>query len=577
MRRVTRPVWLLLLASAIGVAAAVLSSTRPSGEGDASAPFSDADADRSMPSRDHLLDRPARGGRARATVTAPTHPASLAPGGVRSPKPAEEIVGHVVDAEGKGIVARVALVRDGWSAHAAFFATTSADGSFRIRPRQPDGPEPIRGVIALCGPSGLTAPLTSVDGEGDPVRIVALRAVAGKVTVVDERGQPVTGVCVWAGLPPDAAQWEASGPWIERTDEIATILAARTGATTDGTGTALLLESPTPTTKMFVDTRYGGDLIPMTASRDAGSVTVRRRGLLNVSGTVREAGGDSVGAGTVWWRLEGNTRWAQVPIDADGTFGFRCEDEGVVELCARTWWSAPGDPVATTLVPVGSVGVSLWTEAAATLELSFPDWPAEMLGRGVLLREPCTRTDSPPLPVYAHEGLLRVSGLDPSARYTLWIEGLQRLTLKNPEIEPEDIGVLQSGLSPRAGRVEVPLIRTREIGVLLGSDVKESDVTGRHWMRTSITATVGDILLPLVPFRGKWCSLPPGGEEVRMPVATERIQIDSMLNVTTEAEREEGRLFGIRHTGEAAVSPTSHVVTVDMVPVSGKRQELLRP
>ena len=76
---------------------------------------------------------------------------------------------------------------------------------------------------------------------------------------------------------------------------------------------------------------------------------------------------------------------------------------------------------------------------------------------------------------------------------------------------------------------------------------------------------------------GKGCRLPPGGEEVRLPVATERIQIDSILDVTTEAEREEGRLFGIRHTGEAAVSPTSYVVTVDMVPVSGKRQELVGP
>ena len=340
-------------------------------------------------------------------IVKPAPPVSM------DPAEPDEVVGQVVDPEGRAVVATVSLYLDATGFFRYAEATTDAAGRFRIRLRWiglKDGTlTDWTGVVALRRPVGRTAPLTPARAGAAPLRIVATQAREARITVVDEGGKGVGIARVRVGHSVSGPPTGLPRPWIDRADEIAAWSAQDTY--TDRSGVAVVLQTPTPASVVSVAGPLDRDLLPATlVGWDGGDATIRMTAKPRVEGTVRESDGGLLTDGKVWWRRSGTEEWKEVRVEYDGTFSIDCRETGAIELCPRMYNAFPRAPVASRVVPSGATNVALLTEAGPTLDVRLDGWIEETQGMAELIREPADAADAPRITVKIDDGRVLVRG-----------------------------------------------------------------------------------------------------------------------------------------------------------------------
>jgi len=470
-----------------------------------------------------------------------------------------EVVGQVVDPEGRAVVAIVSLYLDGAGYGPHFFATTDAAGRFRIRLRSV-GSEGWTGVVALVRPRGWTAPLTPTRAGAAPLRIVATRARETRITVVDEAGVGVGIARVRVGHSIYQPSAGPSRPWIDRVEEIAARSAQDTY--TDRSGVAVVMQLPTPASVVTVASPLDRDLLPTTlVGWDGGDATVRLTAKPRVEGTVREIEGGLLTDGKVWWRRSGTKEWKEVRIEYDGTFSIDCGEPGAIELCPRMFNAFPRVPVATRVVPSGATNVALLTAAGPTLDVRLDGWVEEAMGTAELIREPADAEDAPRISVKVDDGRVRVRGLDATATYTLWVPPASRVSASPMPTEPDSLCVLRPGLKASGEPVTVALAPAHGVEVRFAVEGQR-----QPWQRTRITARGHGTLLDLT-FGQEWRYDEYEGKAwIRLPAGPFRIRVESAVLASTDADLQADRILVLPHAGEADWVTGAERVEVRMVP-----------
>ncbi len=563
MRRVNRPLWLVVLALAIGIAVATWAGLTGGDGGVRREATPDAASldtgEVGLRGAGLLAER----GRARPE-DAPQEVVAPAPAVSMDPPGPDEVSGLVVDPQGRPVVAHLVLFVDGEPPDGEASATTDASGRFRVRPggsrgaRRPDS-SPWTGALALWRPHGFTAPLTPARAGQDAVRIVARPAPAARVSVIDEEGKPVARAVVRVGVAIDRVTVAPQRPWLERGDEIAAWLAFE--RTTDRAGVALARQTPTPASLLRVTAPLDRDLAPATyAGWEGGDATIRLTTKPRVEGTVRESGGGLLSDGKVWWRRSGTEAWQVVRVQYDGTFSIDCGEPGAIELCPRMQNAFTRPPVASRVVPSGTTNVALLTEAGPTLDVLLEGWIDEARGTAELIREPADQADALRVFVKIDDGRVLVRGLDGGARYTLWVPPLTRTSTSPMPVEPETLCALRTGLVASEAPVHVPLTPTQAVGVRLASDFPMGS-----WRDLRLSARGQGAWLDLQEQAWRmyedawWIHLPPG------PF---RIRVEASQYVSTAADIVEGRILMRPYAGEADGEPGTERVDVPMLPTT---------
>lgn len=567
MRRVTRPVWLALLLLAIGVAVAIVWANVGGGGGAGQEASPAAAAIDTGDARLRGAGLLAEGERLRASdrpfdVVKPERPVSMDPAGPG------EVVGQVVDPEGRPVVATLALYVDAVPYGGPFASmTTDASGRFRAQPHKGIGTE-WTGVVALTRPRGRTAPLTPTRSGAAPLRIVARLARPARITVVDEAGKGVGIARVRVGAPIASFSMHPR-PWTERAEELASWMGLATF--TDRSGVAVVTQSPTPASNLTVAGPLDRDLLPATlVGWDGGDATIRMTARPRVEGTVREVDGGLVTDGKVWWRRSGTEEWKNVRVEYDGTFSIDCGEPGAIELCARMQNAFPRPPVASRVVPSGATNVALLTEAGPTLDVRLAGWIDEAMGTAKLIREPADAAGAPHLWVRVDEGRILVRGLDAGAKYTLWVPPLSRVSASPLEVEPGTRCALRTGLVASDDPVSVPLTPVHEVQAKFASPAQT-----QGWRDVRITVRGHGMFLE-VPFEGAWQydERSYDGEAVlRLPPGPFLIRIEACQHVSTDAQRLAGRLWIRRYAGEAVWETGADRVDVPMAPLTDGPEE----
>ncbi len=560
MRRLIHPVWLLGIG--LGVTAAVFRGILGGGGGEDRSSVPGAASidtgDVSLQGAGLLTE----GERSRPRER-PLDVVKPAPAVSSDPARLGEAVGQVVDADGRPVVAMVSLYLDGAGYGPYSSATTDAAGRFRIRPRS-HGPAEWTGVVALVRPLGFTAPLTPTRAGADPLRIVATRAREARIRVVDETGTGVGIARVRAGAAVEWTSMRFSRPWIDRAEELASWLGRDTY--TDRAGIALVMQPPTPTSVVTVTGPLDRDLLPARlVGWDGGDATVRMTAKPRVEGTVRESDGSLLTEGKVWWRRSGTDEWKEVRVEYDGTFSIDCGVPGAIELCPLMYNAFPRPPVPSRVVPSGATNVALLTEAGPTLDVRLGGWMEEAMGTAVLIREPADETDAPRIAVKIDDGRVLVRGLDPAAKYTLWVPPLSRTTATPMEVEPGTRSVLRSGLAASAEPLVVPLTPVHEVHVRFASAAQT-----HPWSEVRITVRGQGALLEL-PFYGsrQFDESSYEGEAVLpLPAGSYRVRLEAIQYVSTDAELAANRILVRAYAGEVDLETGTERVDVVMKPTS---------
>ena len=563
MRRVKRPFWLLGIG--LGVTAAMVwgllggggGEDRSSEPGATSIDTGDVGLQGAGLLPEGERSRPRERSR---DVVKPEPPVSM------DPAAPDEIVGQVVDPEGRAVVATVSLYLDATGFYRYAEATTDAAGRFRIRLRWvglKDGTlKDWTGVVALRRPVGRTAALTPARAGAAPLRIVATQAREARITVVDDGGKGVGIARVRVGRSVAGPPTAPPRPWIERADEIASW--SGQDAYTDRSGVAVVMQTPTSASVLSVAGPLDRDLLPATlVGWDGGDATVRMTAKPRVEGTVREVDGGLLTDGKVWWRRSGTEAWNEVRVEYDGTFSIDCGETGAIELCPRMYNAFPRAPIASRVVPSGATNVALLTEAGPTLDVRLDGWLEETQGAAVVIREPADTEDAPRIAVKIDDGRILVRGLESGAKYTLWVPRTDRVSGSPMPTEPDTLCALRTGLRPSGETVTVPLTTALEVDLRFAAEGQQ-----QPWQRTRVFARGHGTLLEL-PFQPSWRYGENEGEGfVRLPDGPFRIRVEAELFVSTEADLAANRFLVRRHEGEADWETGTERVDVVMKPTS---------